>query len=103
MSAGLMVLYSLLEPLKSEPVSASAVKNQIEETFGEERKMSKQSITNAAKRLEEINVIDRSVGYSVNYGRLIAVLLRALIRLSESVSELEEEVAALKAGQRRPS
>ncbi len=101
MSAGLMILYSLLEPLKSKPISATEVKNQIERIAGKDKTMSKQSITNAARRLEEVKVVDRAEGYSVNYGYLISLLLRAVIRLNETVKDLEEEVANLKLAARK--
>jgi hypothetical protein len=58
--------------------------------------VSKQSITNAARRLEEANVLERGEGYSVNYGYLLSVLLQQVIHLNECVRDLEEEVAALK-------
>lgn len=102
MSAGLMILYSLLEPLKSKPISATEVKNQIVKIAGKEKAMSKQSITNAARRLEEVNVVDRTEGYSVNYGYLISLLLRAVVRLNDTVRDLEEEVANLKLAMRKP-
>ncbi|MHA2213910.1 MAG: hypothetical protein ACW992_12180, partial [Candidatus Thorarchaeota archaeon] len=71
------------------------VREQVDTLVGD-RPVSKQSITNAARRLEEANVLERGEGYSVNYGYLLSVLLQQVIHLNECVRDLEEEVAALK-------
>ncbi|MHA1959930.1 MAG: hypothetical protein ACW99U_06845 [Candidatus Thorarchaeota archaeon] len=95
MSAGLMVLHSLLGTLQSSPIPPREVREQVDTLVGD-RPVSKQSITNAARRLEEANVLERGEGYSVNYGYLLSVLLQQVIHLNECVRDLEEEVAALK-------
>jgi hypothetical protein len=95
-SSGLLVLHRLLSPLKGASVTPTEVRASVDEML-KDRKISKQSITNAARRLEEVSIIDREEGYSVNYGYLISVLLHAVIRLTTRVNDLEEEVEELKA------
>ena len=69
--------------------------------FLKDRKVSKKSVTNAARRLEEANIIEREEGYSVNYGYLISILLEKVMEMTECISDLEDEVANLK-GARKP-
>ncbi|MBD3406749.1 MAG: hypothetical protein GF411_11600 [Candidatus Lokiarchaeota archaeon] len=95
MSAGIHVLYSLLEPLKGEPIAPKDVRKMVNKLVGE-RKLSKQSVTNAARRLEEAELIDREDGYAVNFGRLISVMLETMLDLVEKVSDLEEEIEDLR-------
>ncbi|NHJ13575.1 MAG: hypothetical protein EAX95_07850 [Candidatus Thorarchaeota archaeon] len=95
MSAGLLVLHSLLAPLKGPAISATKVREAVNRPI-KERKLSKQSVTNAARRLEAEKLIEREQGYSVNYGHIISMLLNSVITLSEKVDELEEEIDNLK-------
>ena len=95
MIAGRVVLYSLLDALQGPPISPSEVRDKVDSRF-KERDVSKQSITNAARRLEEAGIIERTDGYSVNYGYLISLLLHTIMELTDSVRDLEEEVAELK-------
>ncbi len=95
MSASLTMLHSLLHSLKGDPESPGTVKDRVAKMAGQ-RDISKQSITNVARRLEELNFIERKEGYSVNYGYLISVLLDTVIHLNESLKDLEDEVASLK-------
>ena len=95
MSAGLMVLYSLLDELKGPVVPPREVRERAEAWAGE-RRPSKQSISNAARRLDEAGLVERTDGYSVKYGYLIAVLLNSLLELSDRVNELEEELLAVR-------
>ncbi len=96
MTAGLMVLHSLLSQLKGEPVEPREVRKSVDELVSK-RSVSKQSITNAARRLDEANIIDRKENkYAVNYGYLVSVLLNTLLEMNERVTTLEEEVELLK-------
>ncbi len=95
MSAGLMILHSLLEPLKGPNVAPREVRETVDRLV-EERKVSKQSITNAARRLEEARILARGEGYSVNYGRLISVLLNAVLDQEQRITKLEDEIDELK-------
>ena len=97
MSVGLMVLHSLLEPLKGTAIKPSTVKKTISDILDQKKDniISKQSITNAAIRLEEANLLDREDGYKVNYGYLISVLLNSVIELTERIRDLEDEIAEL--------
>lgn len=95
LSSGLLVLHKLLSPLKGASVTPTEVRESVDEML-KDRKISKQSITNAARRLEEVSIIDREEGYAVNYGYLISVLLHAVIRLTTRVNDLEEELEELK-------
>ncbi|MHA1935901.1 MAG: hypothetical protein ACW97A_11510 [Candidatus Thorarchaeota archaeon] len=95
MSAGLMVLHSLLDSLKGDPTAPRVVRSNVDKGL-KEREVSKQSITNAARRLEEAKIIEREEGYRVNYGYLISVLLNSVIDLTERMSELEDEIEVLK-------
>ncbi|MFO7835993.1 MAG: hypothetical protein R6V83_05010 [Candidatus Thorarchaeota archaeon] len=95
MSAGLMVLYSLLDPLQGEPLAPMDVRDQVNEWF-KERNLSKQSITNAARRLEEAKIISREEGYTANYGYIISVLLNQILELSDRVRDLEDEIEEMK-------
>ena len=100
MSAGLMVLHSLLERVKGEPVEPKEVRKDVDKRIPK-RTLSKQSVTNAARRLEEAGMLDREENkYSVNYGFLVSVLLDNLISLNERVGELEEEIHQLKSSDR---
>ena len=85
MTAGLMVLHSLLSNLKGEPVEPQEVRKSVDLLMNK-RSVSKQSITNAARRLEEASIIDRDDNkYAVNYGYLVSVLLNTLFtRISAS-------------------
>ncbi len=100
MTAGLMVLHSLLSNLKGDPVEPRKVRESVDELISK-RDVSKQSITNAARRLEEANIIDRKDNkYAVNYGYLVSVLLNTLLDLNERVVNLEDEIEVLKATSR---
>jgi hypothetical protein len=96
MSAGLMVLHSLLGDLKGFPVEPREVRKSVDSLMAK-RKVSKQSITNAARRLEEAYIIDRSENkYTVNYGYLISVLLNTILEMTHRIDDLEDEIIALK-------
>lgn len=95
MSAGLVMLHSLLTPLKGKPLGAGEVREAVDRQM-KERKVSKQSITNVARRLEEANIIDREKGYSVNYGYLISMLLQVIMDMSKRMDDLEDEISSLK-------
>ena len=96
MTAGLMVLHSLLSNLKGEPVEPREVRKSVDELMSK-RRVSKQSITNAARRLEEARIIDRKENkYAVNYGYLVSVLLSTLLEMNERVTDLEDEIELLK-------
>ena len=98
MSVGLMVLHSLLEPLKGAAIKPSIVKKTISDILDQKKAdiISKQSITNAAIRLEEANMLDRKDGYKVNFGYLISVLLNSVIELTERVRDLGDVIAEMK-------
>ncbi|MGY5875598.1 MAG: hypothetical protein RTU30_07620 [Candidatus Thorarchaeota archaeon] len=95
MSAGLLVLYALLDSLEGPSVTPSKVRDIVDARL-KERDVSKQSITNAARRLEEAGIITRTEGYQVNYGYIISVLLHSVMDLTECVRDLEDEVSELK-------
>ncbi len=100
MTAGLMVLHSLLSQLKGEPVEPSKVRKSVNKLVSK-RSVSKQSISNAARRLDEAAFIDheekeKNKKYAVNYGYLISVLLNTLIEMNERVTDLEEEIELMK-------
>ncbi|MFW9980901.1 MAG: MarR family transcriptional regulator [Candidatus Thorarchaeota archaeon] len=96
MSAGLMVLYSLLGDLKGIPVEPREVRKTVD-ALVDKRKVSKQSITNTARRLEEANIIDRKENkYTVNYGYLISVLLNTVLEMTKKIEDLEDEIINLK-------
>lgn len=96
MSAGLMVLYSLLGDLKGNPVEPREVRKAVDNRV-DKRRVSKQSITNAARRLEEASIIDRKENrYRVNYGYLISVLLNTVLDMTHRIDDLEDEIIALK-------
>ncbi|MFX1604200.1 MAG: hypothetical protein ACFFCK_12020 [Promethearchaeota archaeon] len=95
MSAGLIMLHCLLNPLKGKPLGAGEVREVVDRQM-KERKVSKQSITNIARRLEEANIIDREKGYSVNYGYLISMLLQVMMDMSRRMDDLEDEISSLK-------
>ncbi|MFW9789174.1 MAG: hypothetical protein ACFFE2_04410 [Candidatus Thorarchaeota archaeon] len=100
MSAGLMVLHSLLEDLKGSPVEPREVRKAVDNRI-DKRRVSKQSITNAARRLEEANIISRKENrYTVNYGYLISVLLNTLLEMTHRIEDLEDEILALKSIER---
>jgi hypothetical protein len=112
MSAGLMVLHSLLGDLQGNPVEPREIRNlkKYEKDDGKGNvtvefkalhsffeKVSKQSITNAAARLEEAHIIDRKENkYTVNYGYLISVLLNTILEMTGRIDDLEDEIDALK-------
>jgi hypothetical protein len=100
MSAGLMVLHSLLEDLKGSPVEPREVRKAVDIRV-DKRKVSKQSITNAARRLEEASIIDRRENrYTVNYGYLISVLLNTILEMTHRIDDLEDEIIAFKSVER---
>ena len=97
MTAGLMVLHTLLSQIQGEPVEPREVRKSVDQLMSK-RSVSKQSITNAARRLEEAKIIDRAENkYAVNYGYLVSVLLNTLLEMNERVTNLEDELAELKA------
>jgi DNA-binding MarR family transcriptional regulator len=100
MNVGLMVLHSLLERIQGDPVEPRKLRDQVDDFSKKQKRkrpLSKQSITNAARRLEEAGMIDRDENkYSVKHGHLLSVLLDTVITLNERVSELEEQVSLLK-------
>jgi len=96
MSAGLMVLHSLLADLKGNPVEPRQVRKAVDNLI-DKRRVSKQSITNAARRLEEANIIERKENrYRVNYGYLISVLLNTVLEMTHRIDDLEDEIIVLK-------
>ena len=96
MSAGLMVLYSLLGDLKGNPIEPREVRKSVDNRV-DKRRVSKQSITNAARRLEEANIIDRKENrYKVNYGYVISMLLNTVLEMTHRIDDLEDEIIALK-------
>ena len=97
MTAGLMVLHSLLSNLKGEPIEPREVRKSVDLLLNK-RSVSKQSITNAARRLEEASIIEREDNkYAVNYGYLVSVLLNTLLEMNERVTNLEDEIEIIKA------
>lgn len=97
MSAGLLVLHSLLSRLQGDPVEPKEVRKSVDVVMSK-RNVSKQSITNAARRLEEANIIDRKENkYAVNYGYVISILLNTILEMNERVTNLEDELETLKA------
>jgi uncharacterized small protein (DUF1192 family) len=96
-TAGLTVLYSMLDSLKGPRVSPTEVREMVD-TLLKDRSVSKQSITNVARRLEEVSLLDREDGYRVNYGYLLSVLLASMMELQDRIDVLEEELETLKAG-----
>ncbi len=97
MRTGTIVLHALLENIVGPVAAPKEIRDMIESLPGNES-LSKQSITNAARRLEELGLLERpdSGGYAVRYGYLVSVLVAALMDLWKRVGELEEEVDALK-------
>ena len=98
MSSGLLILHTLLDALKGTPIEPGAVREAVDKVV-KEREVSKQSITNVAKRLEESKIIgdrEETKGYSVNYGFLISMLLHKMIEMTRRMNDLEEEVLYLK-------
>ena len=96
MSAGLMVLHSLLRDLQGNPVEPREVRKSVDNLM-DKRKVSKQSITNAARRLEDAFIINRDENkYTVNYGYLLSVLLNTIIEMTHRIDDLEDEIIALK-------
>ncbi|MGQ4910821.1 MAG: hypothetical protein ACP6KW_01495 [Candidatus Thorarchaeota archaeon] len=97
MSAGLLVLHALLDEIRGDPLEPKKVREKVD-MMSSSRRFSKQSITNAARRLKDAGMIERTENkYSVKYGYLLSVLLDTVINLNDRVSELEDEVAILKA------
>jgi len=94
MKTGLMVLHSLLDSLEGPKMKPADVRKEVEKIIPG---VSKQSITNSARRLEDASVIERDEGlYKVRYGYLISVLINEVIELHKKVDELEEELEDLK-------
>lgn len=94
MKTGLMVLHSLLDNLTGPSMKPAEVRADVSKTLSG---VSKQSITNAARRLEEANAISRDEGqYKVNYGYIISVLLNEVIDLRKKMADLEDEMTLLK-------
>lgn len=93
MKTGLMVLHSLLDNISGPRVKPAEVRADVSKNLSG---VSKQSITNAARRLEEANAISRDEGhYKVNYGYLVSVLLNEVIDLRKKMADLEDEMASL--------
>jgi hypothetical protein len=96
MTAGLMILHSLLNNLQGDPVEPREVRKTVDQLL-RQKNMSKQSITNAARRLEEASIIDRKENkYVVNYGYLVSLLLNTMIAMEKRIITLEEDVHSLK-------
>jgi predicted transcriptional regulator len=95
MNAGLVMLHTLLAPLKGAPIEPGEVREAVDNIV-KEREVSKQSITNVARRLEESSIIERTKGYSVNYGYLISMLLHTMMQMTKRMNDLEEEILLLK-------
>ena len=96
MSAGLMILHSLLNDLKGESVEPGKVREAVDKLL-KKRNVSKQSITNAAKRLEDASIIDRKENkYVINYGYLFSLLLNKMLEMNNRILDLEEDVHSLK-------
>ena len=94
MKTGLMVLHSLLDSLEGPKMKPADVRKEVEKIIPG---VSKQSITNSARRLEDASVIERDEGlYKVRYGYLISVLINEVIELHKKVDELEEELEEIK-------
>ncbi len=94
MKTGLMVLHSLLDSLDGPRMKPADVRKEVEKIIPG---VSKQSITNSARRLEDASVIERDEGlYKVRYGYLISVLLNEIIELHKKVDELDEALEELK-------
>ncbi|MEM2145489.1 MAG: MarR family transcriptional regulator [Candidatus Jordarchaeaceae archaeon] len=65
------ILEIMLKRIKSEPISASEIKNELG--------ISKQAATNAARRLEETGFITRTAeGYVVNQGFIINLIIQLI-------------------------
>lgn len=100
MSAGLVVLQSLLWDLKGNPEEPREVrKSELLKKYElqQKRPVSKQSLSNAARRLEDAHLIDRVDNkYTVNYGYLLSVLLNTIIEMTHRIDDLEDEIIALK-------
>ncbi len=91
---GLQILNVLLSSITADPVRPSSIQKIIENAS--KSSTSKQSITNAAKRLDTSKLIKRSKdGYAVRYGFLIAVLLQTVISLHRKIEDLEEKIDEL--------
>jgi len=96
MSAGLMILHSLLNDLKGEPIEPREVRDTVDKLLTK-RNVSKQSISNAAQRLEKAQVIDRTENkYVVNYGFIVSLLLNTILEMNNRILDLEEDVLTLK-------
>ncbi len=94
MKTGLNVLHSLLESLDGPNVKPAEVRAEVNKLV---TGVSKQSITNAARRLEEASAISRDEGhYKVKYGYLISVLLNEVIELRKKIADMEDEILSLK-------
>ncbi len=90
----LQILNVLLSSITADPIRPSSIQKIIENAS--KSSTSKQSITNAAKRLDASKLIERSKdGYAVRYGFLIAVLLQTVISLHRKIEDLEEKIDEL--------
>jgi len=99
MTTGLRVLDTLLtlSTLQGGLVEPKDVRKTVDSVISK-RKVSKQSITNAAIRLEESNIIDRKENkYAVNYGHLVSILLHKVLKMNEKIINLEEQLQSMKA------
>ena len=96
MSAGLMVIHTLLDRLQADPVKPSEVREAVDK-LTTKRKVTKQAISNVAGRLVDSGLIERIDNkYSVRHGYLLSILLDTVITLNERVSDLEDEIEQLK-------
>ncbi len=90
----LQILNVLLSSITGDPIRPSAIQKIIENASS--APTSKQSITNAAKRLDASKLIERNKdGYAVRYGFLIAVLLQTVISLYRRIEDLEDKIDEL--------
>ncbi|MFW9907024.1 MAG: hypothetical protein ACFFEF_00500 [Candidatus Thorarchaeota archaeon] len=97
---GLVLLHTLLDSLQSSKIRPSDVFSWDSESRvkgGHLKGSSKQSITNAARRLEDAKVISRDEGqYKVNYGYIISLLLHEIDQLNSRIEDLEDKIEDLK-------
>ena len=98
MTTGLRVLNTLLtlSTLQGDLIEPKDVRTSVDSAISK-RKVSKQSITNAAIRLEESHIVDRKENkYAVNYGYLVSILLHQVLKMNEKVMNLEEQLESMK-------